>query len=196
VKTSSQGVMSSKKANHDPGLCPIKEKSPLFALGLGPKINSQACLWVLPRPCHLTQCWLSNQRLILLLIIHLETPKDGPGTTNSWTEPSLASLSAISFPRTPTRPGTQYSPTVCTVEITFNDFRLCCTNGDVVLAAWRAFRTAWLSEQILTYFSGLPGFYDNQGATYIHAYIHTYIRNEIWKAIQGFNSYYGTQHFL
>ena len=38
--------------------------------------------------------------------------------------------------------------------MSFNACWHCRTNGDV-LAAWRAFRAAWLSEQILTYFFGL-----------------------------------------
>jgi hypothetical protein len=41
------------------------------------------------------------------------------------------------------------------VEMSFNTFWHCCTTGDLVLATWRAFRAAWLSEIILTYFSGL-----------------------------------------
>jgi len=45
----------------------LKDKNLLFALGLGPKINSRACPWLLSRPLHLAQCWLSNQRLIFLL---------------------------------------------------------------------------------------------------------------------------------
>ena len=36
-------------------------------------------------------------------------PKKGSGPTNLWTEPSLASLLTVSFPRTPACPGTQYS---------------------------------------------------------------------------------------
>ena len=133
-----------------------KDKSLVFAAGLGPEINSLACLWVLPRHRHLARCLLSIQNFIFLLIFCLETPKDGSGPTNVWTEPSLASLSAISFPRIPARPGTQNSPIVCRVEISFNYFWHCRTNGDVVLVTWRAFRAAWVSEQILTYFSGPP----------------------------------------
>jgi hypothetical protein len=55
-------------------------------------------------------------------------------------------LSGISFPRIPAYPGTQYSPTVCRVETSFNTFWHYRTNGDVVLAAWSAFRDFWLSE--------------------------------------------------
>jgi len=40
MKMSSQGIMSSKKANHDPGLCPIKGQKSGLALKLGPQINS------------------------------------------------------------------------------------------------------------------------------------------------------------
>jgi len=41
---SSQATVSSKKADPDPGLCPIKGQILVFALRVGPKINSQACL--------------------------------------------------------------------------------------------------------------------------------------------------------
>ena len=37
LKDNSQGVMSNKKANHDPGLLAIEGQSLVFALGLGPK---------------------------------------------------------------------------------------------------------------------------------------------------------------
>jgi hypothetical protein len=99
--------------------------------------NSRACLWVLLRRRRLAKCWLSSQWIIFLLIFCLETPKDGSRPTNFWTEPSLASLLAISFPCTPACPGTQYSPTVCRALISFNTFWHCRINGDV-LAARRA----------------------------------------------------------
>jgi hypothetical protein len=121
----------------------------------GPEVNSRACLCVPQGPHHNTRCWFSSERFIFLLIFCLETPKKGSGPTSHWTEPSLASLSVISFPRNPACPGTQYSPTVCRVEISFNSFWHCCTKGDIVLAAWNAFRPAWLLEQMLTFFSGL-----------------------------------------
>jgi len=138
-------------------LCPIRR--PLTALDcvllkdnnrallarLGPEINSRVCLCVPQGPLHNINCWLSFHRFIFLLTFCLETPKNCSGTTNFWTEPSLASLSAISFPHTPACPETQYSPTVCRVEISFKAFWHCRTNADVVLAAWNAFRAAWLS---------------------------------------------------
>ena len=101
----------------------------------GPEINSRACLCVLQGPCHNTGCWFSIRWFIFLLIFCLETPKKGSGPTNLRTELSFASLSAISFPRTPACPGTQYSPTLCWVEISFNAFWRCHTKGDIVLAA-------------------------------------------------------------
>ena len=101
-----------------------------------------------PRRCHHIQCWLTNQRLILLCISCLETPKASSGPTNFGTEPSLVSSLAISLPHTPACPATQYSPTACWVEMSFNAFWHCWTNGDVVLMAWRAFKAAWLSESI------------------------------------------------
>jgi len=97
---------------------------------------------------------LVNQCLILLISC-LETPKARSGTANFGAEPPLASSSAISFPCKPAHPGTQHSPTACLVEIPFNAFRHCWTNGDIVLTALRAFKATWLSDQILTCFSGL-----------------------------------------
>ena len=59
----------------------LKDRNLTLAPSQGPEINSRACLWVLPRPRHHTQCWLTNQRLILLISC-LETPKAGSGPTN------------------------------------------------------------------------------------------------------------------
>jgi hypothetical protein len=36
---SSQGIMSSKKANDNPGLCPVKIEKSVFVVGLGPEIS-------------------------------------------------------------------------------------------------------------------------------------------------------------
>jgi hypothetical protein len=60
----------------------LKDRNLALAPSQSPKINSQASLWVLPRPCHHTQCWLTNKLLILLLISCLETPKASSGPTN------------------------------------------------------------------------------------------------------------------
>jgi hypothetical protein len=91
----------------------LKDRNLALAPSQGPEINSQACLWVSPSPRRRTQCWLNNQRLIFLRKSCLETHKAGSGPTKFTAEPSLASWSAISFPRTPACPVTQYSPTVC-----------------------------------------------------------------------------------
>jgi len=53
----------------------LKDRNLALALRQVPEVSPQACLWASPRPCHLTQCWLINQRLILLRISHLETPE-------------------------------------------------------------------------------------------------------------------------
>jgi len=107
-------------------LCPVRKpvtaldwvllKDRNLALGprQGPKISSRACLWVSPRPCHRTQCWLTNQWLILHISC-LETPRAGSGSRNPRIEPPLASSSVISLSRTPACRGTQYSPTTCRV---------------------------------------------------------------------------------
>jgi hypothetical protein len=97
----------------------LKDRKLALAPRQGPEINSWACLWVLPRPCHHTQCWLTNQRLNLLISCP-ETPKAGSGPVNFRAKLPLASSLAVSFPRTPAHPGTQQSPTACSVEISFN----------------------------------------------------------------------------
>jgi len=107
----------------------LKDKNLALAPRLGPEINTRACLWVTPRPRHLAQCWLTNQRLNLFCISHLETPRAGSGPRNLRAKPPLASSSAISFPRTPSCPGTQYSPNTCQAEISLNAFWHCRTKG-------------------------------------------------------------------
>jgi hypothetical protein len=116
------------------GRVQLKDNNRALVPSLGREINSRA------RPCvlqgrHNTKCWLSIQRVIFLLTFCLETPKKGSGPTNLSTEPYLATLSAISLPRTPACPGTHYSPTVCRAEMSFNAVWHCHTNWEVVLAA-------------------------------------------------------------
>ena len=38
----------------------LKDRNLALASRLGPEINSRTCLWVLPKSCHLAQCWLIN----------------------------------------------------------------------------------------------------------------------------------------
>jgi len=96
---------------------PLKDRNLALSPRQGPEISSLACLWVWPKPRHLAQCWLTNQRLILLRIPCLETLRASSGPRNPRTEPPLGRSSAISLPRTPRHPGTQYSPSACRVEI-------------------------------------------------------------------------------
>ena len=112
-------------------LCPVSR--PVTTLGCillkdnnraaGPEISSRACLCILQGARHSAICCFSIQSFIFLRISCLETPKKGSGPTNHWTEPLLASFSAISFPLTPVCPGTQYSPTACRVEMSFNAYK-------------------------------------------------------------------------
>ena len=77
----------------------LQDSNWAFVAALGPKINFQACLWVLQGPRHLAKCLLSIQHLILLLMFCVETPRDGSGPVNFCVEPPLASLSVISVRR-------------------------------------------------------------------------------------------------
>jgi hypothetical protein len=99
----------------------LKDKNLAMAPRQGPKISCQACLWVLSRPRHHTQCWLTNQWLNHLLVTCLGTPKAGSGPTNLEAEMPLAIPSATSLPLTPARPGTQYKPT--TSWFTYHNFQ-------------------------------------------------------------------------
>ena len=135
MKISPQGIMSSEKGVTPLGYVLLKERNLGLAPRQGAEFSSRACLWVSPRPCHYIQCWLTNQRLILLHTYCLETPKSDSSLTNFRKEPSLESPSGISLPRNPACPGTQYSPTAYRVEISLNDFWHCWTSRDGVLTA-------------------------------------------------------------
>jgi hypothetical protein len=73
------------------------------------------------RPVTALDCVLLKDKNLAL------APRQGPKIA----EPSLVNSSAISLPRTPVCPGTQYSPTAWRAEISFNAFWHCWTNGDV-----------------------------------------------------------------
>jgi hypothetical protein len=120
----------------------LKDNNRAPMAGLGPKINSRACLCVPQGSHHTARCCFPIQPVTFLLIFCLETAKKGSGPMNRRPEPLLASLSAISFPLTPACPGTQNSPTACQAEMSFNACWHYCTKGDVVLAACKAFKAA------------------------------------------------------
>jgi hypothetical protein len=67
----------------------LKDRNLALAPRQGPEISSRACLWVSPRPHRHTQCWLTNQRLILLHISCLETARAGSGPRNPRTNRPL-----------------------------------------------------------------------------------------------------------
>ena len=150
----------------------LKGSNLVLRVRIGPKINFQACLWVLIRSRHIAICWLSIQHFIFFLIFCPETPKAGSCPANWWTVPSLASLSAISFPHTLEWPGTQNNHTECLVRMSFKVVWNSCTNRDVILATSRGSKASWLSEQILMRFSGLMSIwisYAQAKTTYISA---------------------------
>jgi len=126
--------MFGKRASNNPGLCPVKGQNSGLCSQTGAQ-NRFSSLSLLLQLCHITKCWLSTQPFVFLFMFCLETPKDVSGPANFCTEPSLMSLLVISFPHTPACPGAQYSPTVCQVELSFNAFWHCHTNGHIVLAA-------------------------------------------------------------
>jgi len=133
----------------------LKDSNRALVAKSGPEINSWAYLCVLQGPRHITKCWLSIQHLIFLLMFCVETPKKGSGPTNFWTELFLCELfgdfisSHLGMTRDPVQPHSVPGRDViqCLLALSYQ--------GRLVLAGWSAFRATWLSEQILTYFSGL-----------------------------------------
>ena len=81
-------------------------------------------------------------------------PRCPKGPTNWWAVPSLAS-SSILLPLTPECLWSQMSLTERWAERSSNALWHFLSKGYVVLTAWRAFKAAWPSEQILIYFSKL-----------------------------------------
>jgi len=79
----------------------LKDRNLALAPGLGPEINSRACLGVLSMSRQFAQCWLISQWLSLFCVSSLDTPGAGSGPRYPRTEPPLASSSAISLPSTP-----------------------------------------------------------------------------------------------
>jgi hypothetical protein len=127
----------------------LKDNNRVLVARTGPEIKFRACLCVQQQPRRNTRYWFSIQRFIFLRTFCLQTYMKDSSPINRWTQTSLASLSAITFPRTLPCPGTQYSLTVCRVEISSTSFWHCCTREDIVLAAWSNFRAAWLPDQKL-----------------------------------------------
>jgi len=91
----------------------LKDRNLTVAPREGCEIYPRACLWGSPRTRQHNQYWLTNKRVIILGIPYLLTPKFGSCPTNYRTEPSIASLSAISLPRNPAFPGTQFHLNAC-----------------------------------------------------------------------------------
>ena len=102
-----------------------------------------------------------NSQVLYSLIFCLETPKKSSGPTilaqvqHTLIRSISCELVSNFISCTPACSGTLYSPKVCQVEILFNAFLHFRTKRYIVLAAWINFRATCLSQQILTYFSGL-----------------------------------------
>jgi hypothetical protein len=139
----SHGIMSGKKAKNKPWLCPVKGQKSGLCSWTGVRNQFSNLSLSTTRTTSHYQMLVIHTALYLTFMFCLETPKDSSGPTD------------FSFTRNPACPGTQYTPTMFQVEISFNAFQQCRRYLDVVLTVWRAFRVTWLSEKILMYFSGL-----------------------------------------
>ena len=126
-----------------------------------------------------------DSQVLYSLIFCLETPKKSSGPTilaqvqHTLIRSISCELVSNFISCTPACSGTLYSPKVCQVEILFNAFLHFRTKGDIVLAAWINFRDTCLSQQIVTYFSGLSWV----SVSWTHANI---AYTSAWKTVQCF----------
>jgi hypothetical protein len=138
-----QGIMSSDKASNSPGLRPVKGQKETWPWHPDrvPKSVLEpvwGCMKTLP-PCPLLVNQPTSNPSSYIL------SRDSQGQLRSMKPQSRAVLcelvgdlisSCFSMSRDPVQ------PTACWVEISFNVFWHCWTNGDVVLTASRAFKAA------------------------------------------------------
>ena len=95
----------------------LKDRNLALAPSQGPKINSRACFWVSPRPCHHTQCWLTNLCLIFLLPSCLDSPRLAQ-VQQTLQQSHLLRACLQTHSLVPQHvQGPQYSPTTCQAEL-------------------------------------------------------------------------------
>ena len=111
--------MSGRKASNNPGMChikgqlsglcsPTRARNQFYSLSLGTTKTTLHC-----------QMPVIHAAFNFIFNIMPRAPKDGPGPTN-FEQHHLFRVSAISFPRTPARPVTQYRHTACWVDISMS----------------------------------------------------------------------------
>ena len=135
--------MSGKKANDNPGLCPVKgQKTGLCSwTGVRNQFSSMFPSTTDTAPHY--------QMLVIPLALYISfnvLPRDPEWRLrtnkllNRTVSCKLVGDIVVSYPITSRDP---ISPTTCRVEISFNAFWHFRTNGEVVSAVWRAFRAAF-----------------------------------------------------
>ena len=141
--------MPGKRADNNLGLCPVmKQKS-----GVCSQTGAQNQF--LSLSLNTTRTAFYYQMLIIHPAFYpyfYVLPRDPQGWHRSYkllNRTVSVSLLVILFPYTPACPGTQYTPTMCWVEISFNTFWHLCTNGGVV-GSLKGFQSRLLSEPVLT----------------------------------------------
>lgn len=150
VEMFSLGVVSSKKANN-PRLHPIKGQDCIL---LKDKINSRARLWVLVKPCHSVKWWLIKPTLYIVFYIW---PRNSQGQLwsdrlmNGTLPCKLISTFISTYSRISRDPEVlENGGWKCHSKPTGNAIPM-----GMFWAACRAFKAAWLSEQILMNLSDL-----------------------------------------
>jgi len=131
----------------------LKDRNLALAPRLGPEINSRACLGVLPKSLQLAQCRLINQRLSLFCISLLETPRAGSGPNIPEQSHPLRAHRRLHCLVLRHVQGPKKSHHISGRDVIQRLLALLVQKRSS--DGLSAFSAAWLSEHILTYFSGL-----------------------------------------
>jgi hypothetical protein len=118
---SSHGVISSKQTKNNPGLCPIKNNNRTLVASLGPEINSSLSLCT-TRTTPQYQTLVIHPAFYLYSYVLPRDPQEKLWSNKHLDRTVSCELVGSFITSYPACSGTQYSPTVCRVEILFNAF--------------------------------------------------------------------------
>jgi hypothetical protein len=113
----------------------LKDNNSALVAKSGPEINSQACLCVLQRPCHITKCWLPLQHLIFLLMFCFETPQERLWSHKLQKRTIPCELVSNAISSHPSMPKDSVQPNSVPGTDVVQRLLHCRTIGDIVLAA-------------------------------------------------------------
>jgi hypothetical protein len=130
----------------------LKDSNRAFVARLGPEIDFWACLRLVQGQTPHYQMLVIHPAFYLIFDTLPRGPQRQLGSYKLLNRAAPFELARDFISLYPTMSRGTDSPALCCKAIPFNTFWHCRTNGDVVLAAWRALKATWLSKQTLTSF--------------------------------------------